>query len=169
MGNARGFTLVELVLTIGVLAVLGLAAVPYLSNVGTVKAEAAADKLVSDLTYARRLARNRNGIYGVSFDAVADSYTVYLLDPSSGTETPVVDPARRGQMIVDLTLYPGLAGVDIQSPSFGGTPEVRFTPEGIPQNGSGAGLAASGSVQLVEGGVSRTVSVQAGTGEVSRL
>jgi prepilin-type N-terminal cleavage/methylation domain-containing protein len=170
MGKRRhsGFTLIELVLVIGLISILSVAVYASFPNVGQIKVETAAHKISQDITFARRLARNRNGIFGVSFDAAADTYRVYLFDPATSTETPVIDPLTRGSMTVNLRTFPGLEGVDIQNPSFGGTTGVRFPPQGIPQNGNGVNLAAAGSVQLVVGSAMHSVSVQPRTGEVSQ-
>ncbi len=163
----KGFTLVELVMLITVLAIMSVVAVPIFTDIGSVKAVGAAKKLVSDLSLARQLARTRNGIYGISFNAALDTYTVHLYDPLTATETPVTDPLTRSPMVVDFTSLPGLSGVDIQNPVFGGTSVVRFTPQGIPQNDAGVDLGAAGSVVLQNGGQTRTITVQPGTGEVS--
>lgn len=162
-----GFTLIELVLIIGLISILSVAVYASFPDVGAIKVETAAHKISQDITFARRLARNRNGIYGVSFDAGADTYRVYWYDPATNTEIPVIDPLTRGSMTVNLRTFPGLEGVDIQNPSFGGTVGVRFPPQGIPQNGNGVNLSVAGSVQLAVGSATHRVSVQPRTGEVS--
>ncbi len=163
----QGFTLIELVMTMLLLGTLSIVAIPYILNLSAAKAKAAAHKLVSDLSYARQLARSRNTIHGVSFDATANTYTVFSFDPITSTETPVTNPLTRQQMIIDFAQEHGLIGVDIQAPSFGGTTKVRFPPMGIPQSGDGTVLATAGSVQLSYSGESRTVFIQPNTGEVS--
>lgn len=164
-----GFTLIELVLMIGVLGIVSVAAVTFFSNLGNVKSEAAARKLVSDLAYARHLATTRNTSHGVSFDTASNAYTVYVYDSGTGAETPVTDPLRRVPMVIDLDSFPGLSGSTIGNPLFGVTTNVRFSPgQGIPEDGNGTVLAAPGSVEVSEyGGVLRSVVVQPGTGEVS--
>jgi len=116
----KGFTLVELIMTMLLMAVMAAVAIPLFVDLHSVKVDSAAKKLVSDLSYARQLARNRNAIYGVSFDVVANSYTVYLYNPATNSETPVTDPMTRTPMIVDLTQLSGLRGVDILSAFFAG-------------------------------------------------
>lgn len=169
MGRLRGsgFTLVELVLVLTLLGIMSLAAIPAILNTGGPTTDGAARKLVSDLSYARRLAQNRNGIYGISFEPVNDRYTVYVYDPTTNTTTPITDPLTRMPMTVDFQVLPGLRGVDIQNPNFQGGTEARFDPQGRPADANGVLLTAAGSVVLSDGGVSRTVSVQPNTGEVS--
>ncbi len=162
----KGFTLVELVLTITVLSTLALTAIPLFTNTGAAISEGATRKLVADISLARRLARSRSGIYGVSFDAVNNTYTVHVYDPNTGTSTPATDPLTNTPMIVDLSSLPGLAGTDIQNPDFGGTSILRFNSQGIPQNGAGADLANAGSLVIASGGDYQTLTVQPNTGEV---
>lgn len=159
--------MVELVITITLIGILALVAIPSFINVGEVNVEAAATKLLSDLTYARQLARNQNGIYGISFDEALETYTVHLYDPATNTQTTVTDPLTRSSMVINFNTLTSLQGVDIQNPTFGGTTVIRFTPKGIPQNGTNNDLTAAGSVTLSHGGRSRTLWVQPRTGELS--
>lgn len=168
MNKNHGFTLIELVLTLSLLSILGVSAITAMVNVGTMKADVAAQKLMADLAYARELARSRNVIHGVSFNAATDTYTVYQFNPATGVETAVTSPHTQTPMVINYATAPGLTGVDIQNPSFGGGSNIRFAPIGTPQIPGGAALAAAGTVVLAQGGVSRTVSVQPNTGEVNK-
>lgn len=166
-GERRGFTLIELVLTITILGIIAAVSIPTLVNLGSNNAEVAARKLVSDLSYARRLAQSRNSIYGVSFDAAAETYTLYLYDPVADTKTTATDPLTASPMVVDLKTMSGLQVADIQNPNFKGGLDVRFTPQGIPQDVNNTALTNAGSVVFASAGVARTVTVQPNTGEVS--
>jgi len=163
----QGFTLVEVVLVLTVMAIVSITAIPAFMNTGGAQCDSAARKLVSDISYARRLAQNRNGIYGVSFNALAETYSVYLYDPSTSTKTTVTDPLIGMPMLVDFKTIPGLKGIDIQNPNFKGSSETRFNPQGVPQDASGVALTSAGSVVLSAGGKTRTIYVQPNTGEVS--
>lgn len=163
----RGFTMIELVLTITILAIVGISAIPAFVDIGPSQCDGASRKLVSDISYARRLAQNRNGIYGISFDASMETYTVYLYDPVADMKTTVTDPLTASPMVVDFSELPGLKNIDIQSPNFEGDIEAQFNSQGIPQDINGAPLTMAGSVVLSSGGNSRTITVQPNTGEVS--
>ncbi len=165
--GSHGFTLIELVLGIVVLGVVSVVSIPLFVNVGSGKVDAAARKVLSDLTYSKQLARNRSGVYGISFNAATNTYTVHQYDPTTGTSTTVTDPLTQQPMVVDFSQIPGVTGTDIQSATFGGTSIVRFPSSGIPQGGNSVNLAVAGSVVLALGGSSRSVVVQPGTGEVS--
>lgn len=162
-----GFTLIELVMVITILAIVSVSAGAALIDLGGAQSDGAARKLVSDIAYARRLAQNRSGIYGITFNAVAETYTIHLYDDVALTETAVTDPLTQAPMTVDFDDIPGLEGVDIQLPDFGGGATVRFMPRGTPMDADGTSLVGAGSVVLSRGGVSYTVSVQPNTGEVS--
>ncbi|MBI3541050.1 MAG: type II secretion system protein [Deltaproteobacteria bacterium] len=163
----KGFTLIELVLMMVLLGILSAVAIATLPNLGIAKVEAAATKVQADLMYVRQLARNRNGTYGIIFDTVNNQYTVFLFNPGTNTKTTLTDPLTLASMVTDFKKIQGLKGVTLQSTSIGGTSEVRFTPQGIPQNGSGTPLGLSGSVVVQEAGASRTITIQSGTGEVT--
>lgn len=165
----RGFTLVELVLVVAIMAIVALGAIPAFQNTGGAQSKGAAMKLASDLAYARKLALNRSGIYGITFNAGADTYSVHLYDDVAMTETTVTDPLTKAPMEVDFSEIPGMEGVEIQSPDFGVAEgaTVRFMPQGIPIDSTGVSLVTQGSVVLLRAGVSYTVYVQPNTGEVS--
>lgn len=162
-----GFTLIELVLMIVLLGILSAAAIAFFPNIGRTKVEAAATKVQSDITYVRQLARHRNGIYGITFDTINNQYTAFLFDPTTNTKTTLTDPLSVQPMVTNLTTLQGLAGVVLQNVNIGGTNEIRFTPQGVPQDGSGTNLTGSGSLVVQEAGESRTVTIQSGTGEVT--
>lgn len=164
--NHKGFTLIELVMVITVTSILALTAIPAFYNSGSAISEGAARKLAGDLSLARKLARNRNGVYGITFDAVNNTYTVHSFDPATGTTTTATDPLTLSPMVVDFATLPGLTGTDIQNPNFGGTSTIRFNSQGIPQTGTGAALAAAGSLSVASGYQSHVVTVQPNTGAV---
>jgi hypothetical protein len=159
--------MVELVLSMTLMSLVSVAAVPSFINVGSAACDGAARKLVSDLSYARRLAQTRNAVYGITFDASAQTYTVHLYDPVTNLETSVGDPLTGTPMIVDFDEIPGLKGVQIQNPDFGGGATTRFTPQGVPEDAAGNPLVTEGRIVLARGGTLRTILIQPNTGEVS--
>jgi Tfp pilus assembly protein FimT len=165
--DKRGFTLIDLVLTILIASLLSVAAIPYFNGNSAVVVDATARKLVSDLSYARRMAHNRNTYCGISFNAGLEKYSVIFYNSSTGTTTAVTDPLTGTNMVVDFGLIPEFQGADLQSPAFGGSTTVLFNSRGIPTNAATTALAAQGTVVLANGGVTRTVRVQPNTGEIS--
>ena len=166
-----GFTLIELVMTIAMLSILALAAIPRLANTGEARVEGAMRKLISDMSYARRLAMSRCtssgnpcSYYEIAFDDDRDSYSIF---DSSGNYAR--DPLAGGTSLMrDLTFNstPMFSGVMIDSPEFGDTSgaSVRFDYAGIPYDNAGSPLGSVGRVWLNYPGTSRSVGVYPETG-----
>ncbi len=71
----RGFTVIELVLVIVVVAIIALAAAPRLASITGLKASATARKLQSDIAYTQNLAMTSNRRHRVVFPSTT-SYEV---------------------------------------------------------------------------------------------
>src|SRR3990172_4580077 len=78
--DARGFTVIELVLVIVVVAIIALAAAPRLASITGLKASATARRLQSDLTYTQNLAMTTNRRHRVVFPAA----TLYEVRDAAG-------------------------------------------------------------------------------------
>jgi prepilin-type N-terminal cleavage/methylation domain-containing protein len=63
-----GFTMIELVMVVSVIAVLSLAAIPFLSDDKFQKAELEGSRIESTIHHARALALSRSADYQVLFD-----------------------------------------------------------------------------------------------------
>ena len=72
----RGFTLIELMVVLVIMAIAAAIAVPMFSGAGTIEVEAAGHVVAADLEYARSLAISRQQTYSVVFDAAGESYQV---------------------------------------------------------------------------------------------
>lgn len=76
----RGFTLIEAVLIILLLAILAAVAIPRMVDVTTTKAAATSEKIKSDIRYAQELAMTRNQRYRIYFNTAPaqtpDGYAV---------------------------------------------------------------------------------------------
>ncbi|MEO5657581.1 MAG: GspH/FimT family pseudopilin [Nitrospiria bacterium] len=87
--NDRGFTVIELVLVIVVVAIIALAAAPRLVNITGVKASATARRLQSDIAYTQNLAMTSNRRHRVVFPStnsyeVRDAAGVLATNPDGG-------------------------------------------------------------------------------------
>ncbi|MBI1850606.1 MAG: GspH/FimT family pseudopilin [Planctomycetes bacterium] len=155
-GRLAAFTLVELTVTVTVLAILSIAAVSLLTGIPSSKLTAVQVRVASAIRYAQELAMTRHTVHGVYFDVAANRFTVF---ENGNTSDPASDPATSTDFIVQLGTGK-TAGVTVQSVSFGGSPKISFTPDGAPASG--------GSVVLAHPSVgTRTVTVLAQTGVVT--
>jgi len=135
MRNESGLTLFELMVVVGIMAILASVAVPgFLGWLPKYRMRSAADDVLSTLQHARLRAVRENDIVSVAFDTADNSYLVFL---DSGT-------VKSGRMP---------AGIDLQSTSFP-LDVVRFTRRGFPD--------ASGNIVVANGALTRTINLTLG-------
>lgn len=120
----------------------GIAGPRFAAAAANNRARAAADRVASDLELARERARAASVTYTVSFNPTLDRYKL-----GSGSDD--------GSIRLDVAPY----DCDLLSASFNGSPTVQFNAFGVPDQ--------AGTIQVSGGGVSYTITVAAGTGEVS--
>lgn len=86
--NKNGFTLIELVIAMVMIAIFAAFAVPGIgAAVPGIALKSAANDLASDMRFARSLAVKNQETVTMSFDTVADSYTI----SSNGNDIKTVD------------------------------------------------------------------------------
>ncbi len=82
----KGFSLIELVVVIGVFGILAAASVPAISaSVRTARLEGATKTLAADLRHARSLASAQRRTYQVTYGA--NSYTLASVSPAAVVQT----------------------------------------------------------------------------------
>ncbi|HET9951958.1 MAG TPA: GspH/FimT family pseudopilin [Candidatus Eisenbacteria bacterium] len=161
--HAEGFTLVEIVVVITLLAILSWLAYPSLGAIGEIRLDAAARRVASDLRYAQNRAIGSRTVHGVRFDVGGGSYSVY----AAGAGPAVVNPADRGKSLaVSFASLAETRGVRIESAAFGATPGVTFDFYGVPRDSAGVELGSPGRVVLVYQGRRDTVEVAPQTGAI---
>lgn len=140
-----------------VMGILAATAIPqYAGMLNHYRVEAAAAHLTADLAWARRHARQTSTNQPVNFTLPSQ----YVMPGMSDPDHPSLGFAE------DFTQsHPG---VSILSANFDGNTTLTFDIYGRPQTGSPlAPLAANGVVQIGAGSETRTVTVNAVTGQVS--
>ncbi len=147
-----GFTLVELLVVVLILAILAAVVIPQAVGVGGVQAQSAARLVLADLEYAQNHAIVTQTNTTVTFDTGGNSYTV---SNESGT---LVHPITKQAYTVDFDTQHGFGSVSLNAADFGGAPSVTFDALGAPN--------ADGTVDIVGGSQRYRVSVAPVTGRV---
>ena len=155
MRNESGFTLFELMVVVGIMAILASVAVPgFLGWLPKYRMRSAADDVLSTLQNAKLRAVRENSVVRVNFDFANDRYLTFLdngAGANAGNGTQEADEAtiKNGQMP---------AGIDLQdamiAPLVPLGPVVQFDRRGFPD--------ASGNIVVSNGTISRTINLTLG-------
>lgn len=144
----RGYSMLELVITISVLALIAGIALPRMADtLSAYRADAAADRLVSDLALAQKHARSTGSSETVTFDAVGNRYSF----------STIADPVSASAVYsVDVTQYPynaELSRVLVVNSA------ITFDGYGFPD--------ASGKIAVSSGNATRYVKIDSSTGNAT--
>jgi competence protein ComGD len=151
INHNKGFTLIETMVMLAIIGFLTAIVVFNMTSMLSIRAKAAARRLISDMVWAKKLAETTNTKAGVIFYPNTEKYVVY----TSTFTTPASDPVNRKPMIRDFSAG-DLHNVNIVSASFGGNQYIEFDPIG--RNSTG------GSVVFAYGNEQYTVWVEDNTG-----
>jgi len=167
-GPHRGFTLVELVAIMVVLAVMAGVALPTLGNLTSTRAGMAARQLLRDFTHARQRALATGTTCWITIDMTAQSWTLLRDDPANpGLDDAIVlTDAGTGKDFVTFIGTAEYLGVDITACDFDGSVSTGFDWMGKPLDANGADLASEGTVTLTGG---HQITVNAGTGMITHV
>jgi prepilin-type N-terminal cleavage/methylation domain-containing protein len=162
-----GFTLVEIMVVVVILALAAWAAVPMFSGAAQMQVQSAANMLASDLEFAKSMAISRQEKYGLVFHTDTESYDVVHVD-ANNVANIIMHPVKIGfPYTIDYRSDSRLNKVDLNAASFDGTNTIYFDYLGSPYNGnSPAAPLNSGSVTLQGGGMTITVIVEPVTGYI---
>lgn len=101
----RGFTLFEMMVSIGIMAIIAAIAVPPWHNYQTrVRAYEAANNLRSDLQYLFSLSQQKESSYRLSYSAGSNSYSIRRYSMSTASQKGVGDGALSNTNIKDVSL-----------------------------------------------------------------
>lgn len=124
----KGFTLVELMLVLVIVAVVGAIAVPrFAQATARQQLDAAAERVVADIDEARIRSRAASQSVTMTFDTASNSYS---LDAVGGEAINVA---------LDQAPY----GAIIKEANFGGSAEVIFNGYGVPLSAGYVDLSSS--------------------------
>jgi len=150
MSQRRGFTFVELMLVLGIIAVMSAIAIPrYSRSLSRYRLELAAQRIAADLNFARSRANASSASVTVNFQ----------VNPVNRIDIPTVTGLKTA-----FTTWQTLLGEEpyraaITAASFSGSPTVTYNGYGTPSVG--------GSVTVQVAGLSKTILVNAVTGEAA--
>jgi prepilin-type N-terminal cleavage/methylation domain-containing protein len=156
---ASGFTLIELIAVMTIVAIMGAIAVPSLSSISQMRERSSARQLLRDLTFARQRSMATGARTWVVFDLSAQTWSLQVedpLQPGRANAQPLDDPTGSTAYVVSLGAEQS-AGVQLASADFDGDPEVGFNRLGEPLNRAELPLGTPGLVAF-SGGSAITVS-----------
>ena len=147
MRNNSGMTIIELMVVIGILAILAGIAIPgFIGWLPNYRLRSASDDVQSTLQNAKLRAIRENAIVRVNFDFGNDTYVAFIdngANADNGTQEADEVTIKNGQMP---------AGIDLQDSGLGGA--VRFTRRGFPD--------VSGDITIDNGDRTQTISLTLG-------
>lgn len=151
--TGRGFSLIELIAVMTIVAVLAGIAVPAMSSTGPMRRSAAAAQIGRDLRLARELAAATGRNAWVWFDVAAENYTIRIEPRGSQGRAQAVawtDPAtgRDLRQVLDAGEW---IGVRIESAQFGGGSWIGFDRLGRPKTHGESDLQTTGRVRIESG------------------
>jgi len=159
--KSNGFTMIELLIVVVIIAIAAMTAIPMMSSAGSVQIRSAANMVAADLEYAKSMAIARGQKFSVVFDKNTDSYSVR--DQAGNV---IAHPVKKGFNYVIGFRDKGLDKVDITDVDFDGTSKVKFDYLGSPYNGNNNPLN-KGIIKLRAGGTTMTITVEPVTGFIS--
>jgi type II secretion system protein H len=153
--TSSGFTIIEILIVVVILAIAAMIAVPLASSAAGTQVRSAANMVAADLEYAKSMAISRGQSFSVVFDEASDSYRIENQD---GDIIP--HPVKKGfDYVVDFRSDGRLDKVDIADADFNSSSKVAFDCLGSPDNG--------GMITLQGGAMTIRVAVEPVTGFVT--
>ncbi len=163
--RACGFTLMEVIVVVVILAIVALMAVPMFSSAADIQLKAAANMIAADLEYAKSMAISRQRPYSVVFNSATDSYEVRDKD-----DVVIPHPINPGDLVVVFPSDSRLNQVVIASADFepGSEETITFDYLGSPYSGSTTATPlVSGTISLEADSFTMTITVEPITGYVT--
>jgi len=150
-----GFTVIELLIVVVILAIAALTAIPMMSSASSMQIRSAANLIMADLEYAKSMAITRGQNYSIVFDTDTDSYQIEDQD-----NNVILHPVKKGfNYIMSFPNDSRLNRVNVTNVDFNTTQRVQFDCLGSPDNG--------GTINLQAGDMTATITVEPVTGFIS--
>jgi len=159
--SGRGFTLIEILIVVVILAIAAMTAIPMMTSGASVQIKSAANMIAADLEYAKSMAISTGKIFSVVFDENTESYSI-----KDQAGNVIAHPVKKGFNYIIGFRDKGLDKVDIADADFDGTNTVKFDYLGSPYNGTNSPLNR-GVINLQAGSITMTITVEPATGFIS--
>ena len=149
----KGFTLLELLVVVVIIAIAAGIVVPYAVSTSDLSVISAARMIACDLQYAQNAAITSQKPTTVTFDISGESYTL------SNTSGVLIHPMNKSGYVINFSSQQGFGKLDIVSANFSAASSVTFDEMGSPDN--------AGTITLQAGPHVYYVSVAVATGKVT--
>lgn len=171
--RCAGYTLLELMIVVAVLAIAAVVAIPTAQPVAEFRADAAAGEVVNALRFARENAQYSGVQRLFDCDAAANTIAVFALETDKTTtrvaRDPVEHPFNRAPYLLNLNAAPAGNTMALVRCTFTfddntSATAVAFDAAGDPLRGVGSGDARksvlrTGQIVLGAGDVERTITI----------
>jgi prepilin-type N-terminal cleavage/methylation domain-containing protein len=132
----KGFTLIELVMVMVIMAILTAWTIPRFESLYSIKLSGAMKKVVSDVRYVQQIAISRHTNTRMIFNKTTDVYVAEEEVPSgSNTWVSIKSPFTRGNLTVNYATDPQYKGINITDVNFNSTNTLQFKWLGEPVSG----------------------------------
>ncbi|HDS83954.1 MAG TPA: prepilin-type N-terminal cleavage/methylation domain-containing protein [Phycisphaerales bacterium] len=163
--RTAAFTLIEIIITVAILAIVALIAVPMMSGAADMQVRSAANRLAADLEYAKNMAITHQRPFTVVFDDSTNTNGYKILN---STEDPIKNPISGRDFEVRFSNDRSLKRVQISNLDLqpGNSPDsVTFNYMGTPLIDSAE--LNKGEITLTADGFSLIVKIEPLTGYVT--
>ena len=177
MRRPAGYSLIELLVVAGLLAMIAAAAIPALTTDDEYELDSAAREVADAIRYAHAEAIRRGIPYGVSASVFSDKIELYWLDESGSSPTPVYDVRHpQTKQLYSIDFGADANGPDVTAAYFKyqglSFPQgfVGFSAiTGVPKYAGFISIYVleTGYITLSRDGLTRTISVSPVTGRVT--
>lgn len=139
--NLKSFTLIELVILVLIVGIIAAVTIVSMPDMALIRVSQVAFKIQSDIRYTQRLAMNTQHRTAIIFNALADTYSVYIENTYGAQNWQIItDPVKEQPFTVSFTADE-FRGVDITLVYFneiGGI--LIFDEKGIPYGTNGGAI-----------------------------
>jgi Tfp pilus assembly protein FimT len=157
-----GFTVVEIMIVVLIIAIAALTAIPMITSADSFQIRSAANMIAADLEYAKTISISRGQSFSVVFDKTAESYRI---EDDSGAV--ITHPVKKGfHYVIDFRNDSRLSRVNIEDVNFDSTSKIKFDSLGSPINGVNGPLN-NGVIRLRAGQMTVTINIEPVTGFIS--